>query len=309
MAAGMSEQPHKLSSGDEHAVEAPLRGTVRIGAGRDSRRREASPHAGKFRFATGVLAGLAVAAVAVTLVILSTNQSSGPGTPWSAWSPPDKGLIAARDIADRLAPLYRVSGVNQLDVITVVNLANPAIVNSTNNVIPGLQVTVAPDPRTSAVTVLPGNTIAYNLCGVGGQGCAIGVGAPSSARLLLLRREALELALYTLKYIPGTQNVLAILPPGHTLNTCVGICQNPPTAKSIPIDIAVLFERNELKPFLQVPLAETLPEQFPPTVDQMQSAPEAGLVSQITASGLFTEQMVQAQDGSTLIELKPLPPQ
>jgi hypothetical protein len=41
----------------------------------------------------------------------------------------------------------------------------------------------------------------------------------------------------------------------------------------------------------------------------MGSAPEAGLVDQITARGLFSEKMVQAQDGSNLIVLDPLPPQ
>jgi hypothetical protein len=41
----------------------------------------------------------------------------------------------------------------------------------------------------------------------------------------------------------------------------------------------------------------------------MAKAPEAALVSQITARGLFSEQLQQAQDGSTLIVLNPLPPQ
>ena len=70
------------------------------------------------------------------------------------------------------------------------------------------------NPSSSAVSLLNGNTIAYNLCGIGGKNCAIGIGTPSSARLLLLRREALELALYTFKYVHGVENVVAILPPG-----------------------------------------------------------------------------------------------
>ena len=41
----------------------------------------------------------------------------------------------------------------------------------------------------------------------------------------------------------------------------------------------------------------------------MSSAPEAGLVDQITARGLFSENVEQAQDGSNLIVLNPLPPQ
>ncbi len=41
----------------------------------------------------------------------------------------------------------------------------------------------------------------------------------------------------------------------------------------------------------------------------MPNAPEAGLVDQLTARGLFSEQLQQAQDGSSLIVLNPLPPQ
>ncbi len=96
--------------------------------------------------------------------------------------------------------------------------AQQAAANGTTSNTTGqrLQVAVRPSPTSSQVSLLSGNTIAYNLCGIGGKNCAIGVGKPSTNRLLLLRREALELALYTFRYIGGTQNVVAILPPGHT---------------------------------------------------------------------------------------------
>ena len=52
------------------------------------------------------------------------------------------------------------------------------------------------------------------------------------------------------------------------------------------------------------------PSSFPPTVPEMPwRDPEAGLVDQITAHGLFSERLEQAQDGSNLIVLDPLPPQ
>ena len=76
-----------------------------------------------------------------------------------------------------------------------------------------------------------------------------------------------------------------------------------------PVDIAVLFVRQELSPLLKQPLAQILPEQTPPSVAEMAHAPEAGLVDQLTARGLFSEQLQQAQDGSNLIVLNPLPPQ
>jgi hypothetical protein len=174
-------------------------------------------------------------------------------------------------------------------------------------------VAVRPSSTSSQVSLLSGNTIAYNLCGFGGKDCAIGVGKPSANRLLLLRREALELALYTFKYIGGTQNVVAILPPGHPEQPPT-LSKKPPSAKATqaatkPVDIAVLFVRPELAPLLRDPLVQILPEAAPPTVAQMRKAPEAGLVDQVTARGLFSEQLQQAQDGSNLIVLNPLPPQ
>jgi hypothetical protein len=169
---------------------------------------------------------------------------------------------------------------------------------------------VRTDAKASAVSLLTGSTIAYNLCGIGGSNCAIGVGQTSAARQLLLRREALELALYTFKYIRGTQNVVAILPPGYTTQACTGLCPRPnQRATTEPTDVALLFLHDELRPWVGQPLNQTLPEAFPPTVSQMASAPEAGLVEQITARGLFSEKMERAQDGSNLIVLSPMPPQ
>jgi hypothetical protein len=41
----------------------------------------------------------------------------------------------------------------------------------------------------------------------------------------------------------------------------------------------------------------------------MSSAPEAELVSVVTGQALFRQQAVQAQDGSNVLVLDPLPPQ
>ena len=170
---------------------------------------------------------LGIGAIIVTVsVAVGGRRSAATGPKWSAWQPADDGTLGARDIADFVAPFYRIDSVNQLAVVTVVNLESAAAAAAAQQAAAsgtapsttgsGLQVAVRPSPTSSQVSLLSGNTIAYNLCGIGGKNCAIGVGKPSTNRLLLLRREALELALYTFKYIGGTQNVVAILPPGHT---------------------------------------------------------------------------------------------
>ena len=287
----------------------------------------ASPHAHRFRTATAVLVGFAIGAILIAVAVaVSASRSSArpaPSAAWSSWAPPDSGTLGARDIADHVAPYYRLSAVDQLSVITVVNLESAAASaaqaaaatagttgTASTGTASGLQVAVHPSPTSSAVSLLSGNTIAYNLCGIGGRNCAIGVGTPSSARLLLLRREALELALYTFRYLGSVQNVVAILPPGRTQPQSTLTRTLPTTdAASKPLNVAVLFVRQELSPLLHVPLSQTLPEAVPPTVAQMPTAAEAGLVEQVTGRGLFSEQLQQAQDGSNLIVLDPLPPQ
>jgi hypothetical protein len=315
----MKERPHIVRAADEHVAKAPVQSVVGVSLS-DRSGRESSPHSHKFRVAMGALVGVAIGAIVLAIAVLSNGGgSSAPKVQWSSWSPSDDGALGAREIADHIAPTYRISAVDQLDVITVVNLANAtaaAAASATgSSATNGLQVAVQFDPSTSQVSLLSGKTIAFNMCGVGGKDCAIGIGQPSTERLLLLRREALELALYTFKYISGVQNVVAILPPGHTEQTS-SLTSKPPAsnAKSTPkpVDIAVLFIRDELKPFLARPLTDTFPEQFPPSVpelSQWRNTEEAGLVDQITAHGLFSERLVQAQDGSNLIVLNPIPPQ
>ncbi len=308
----MSKTPPVVRATDEAAADRPLPAALGF-SDRGEARPAPSPHARKFRTATALLAGLAIGAIGIAIGIASTSSSGSSGLKWSSWSPLDSGVQGAREIADHLAPFYRISGVDQLAVVTVVNLGNASQVNPTTGATEGLQVAVRTDPSTSTLSLLSGNTIAYNLCGVGSDNCTIGTGKPSALRLLLLKREALELALYTFKYISGTQNVVAILPPGTTkTSSCTGICATPHAKTTTKrVDIALLFLHDELQPFLSQPLAATLPNQFPPSVPQLplwSQTSEAGLVEQVTARGLFSEQLVQAQDGSSLIELNQLPP-
>lgn len=54
------------------------------------------------------------------------------------------------------------------------------------------------------------NTIQYSLCGLG-PNCSIARKA-SDARAQLLRREALELSLYSLHYVDGIDSTLVLLP-------------------------------------------------------------------------------------------------
>jgi hypothetical protein len=321
----MNEENGIVHSADDGAVGTGVaRSSTHSESSRTHHQSGASPHSGRFRTVTALLVALGVGAVVVAVSVAVGGRHSTPaGAKWSQWQPPDGGTQGAQDIANFVSPFYRIDNANQLALVTVVNLESAASAaaqqqaaasgTAPSGTASGLQVAVRPSQSSSQVSLLSGNTIAYNLCGIGGKNCAIGVGKPSANRLLLLRREALELALYTFKYISGTDNVVAILPPGHTTPQ-PKLSKQPPSSTSAqaapkPVDIAVLFVRPEVSPLLKSPLSQILPEQIPPTVAEMPKAPEAGLVSQITARGLFSEELQQAQDGSTLIVLNPIPPQ
>jgi hypothetical protein len=297
-----------LRAEKEHAAQPP------VGAGAPLALSQATPtdtpgsrHSRKFRAAIAVLvlAGIASLVAAVALTSASRSNDHAGGGSWSDWQPSTSGASGAQEIADFLSPYYRASSAYQLAVVTTVNLNDPSN---------PLEVVIPTSGTSSGFQALnPKTTIAYNLCGIGTKDCSIGVGTPSSNRLLLLRREALELALYSFKYLSDVQTVVAILPPGRSL-TSNRLSAKPPTAgqSSSPtktLNLALAFDRKELEPFLNRPLRTTLPESLPPTVTQMQSAPESELVSVVTAHGLFQERTEQAQDGSNLVVLSPLPPQ
>lgn len=296
-------------SARQHVADPPISGGGReMLSSRDRGYSTPGHKLGRFRWAVVALFMLALCSLAAAVILTatkhhsSTNSATASGAAWSSWRPPDNGLAGAQDIADYIAPYYRATPASQLAVVTVVNLNNPTA---------PVQV-VVPTGSAGAIPLPAGNTIVYNLCGEGSSNCSIGVGKPSTDRLLLLRREALELALYTFKYIGGTQTVIAILPPGHTTEGCTGICSPKLQAHAAavkPLNLALAFDRSELAPWLDHPLRQTLPEELPPTVSQMSNAPEAELVSVITAHGLFSEHVEQAQDGSSVIVLSQLPPQ
>lgn len=292
----------RAESTHEHVAEPPVgAGGRELSATRDRRREERVPLSHRFRWALVALIVVGVGSIGAAIAMTGGARHRATGaSDWSAWQPPDGGLTGAQEIADFIAPLYRATPADQLSVITAVNLDNPS--DPVQVAVPGSAGALLPLPASG--------TIVYNLCGVGSQNCSIGVGSPSSNRLLLLRREGLELALYTFKYISAASTVVVILPPGHTVVGCSGICSKPQEKTKVePLDIALAFDRQELQPYLSAPLSEVLPEEIPPTVSAMPSAPEAGLVSIITARGLFSESTQQAQDGSTVLELTPMRPQ
>lgn len=262
------------------------------------------PHAPRFRIVMAVLAGIAVAAIAVAVVVASRGKnsvSSVSSAHWSSWTPGTSGSAGVSEIAQYVSPYYRVSGSQQLDVITPMRLAQSTAAGTTT----GSGLTIAVNESTSgrqSLSLLNGTTIAYEVCGLGAKHCEL-AGTPSVHRMLLLRREAVELALYTFEYIGDSQNVVVVLPPGHTV-TSGGTNEKGLT-------VALVFLRRDLQPWLTVPLSRTL-QQYPPELSELSpwsKSPEAAFVDQVTAHFLFSSQIEALQEGGSALVLTPLPAQ
>jgi hypothetical protein len=269
--------------------------------------RAQNPHAPKFRLVIAVLLGIAAGAISIAVVVVSRggNNRGAPasGVTWSSWTPDSSGDTGVSEIAQHIAPYYRLSASQQLDVITPIALSQSTAAGTGTG--SGLTVAVSEGSgKSQSLGLLNGKTIAYNVCGLGAKDCEL-AGTPSTSRMLLLRREALQLALFTFKYISGSQNVVVVLPPGHTVTA------GGSSGSGTGVTVAVLFVRRELQPWLTLPFTKTL-QQYPPELSQLTvwtKTQEAGLVDQITAHGLFSSQVESLQEGGSVLVLSPLPAQ
>ncbi len=263
-----------------------------------------APHAHKFRLAGLLLFLVAATAIAGTIVFLVNhdkkhhNGLSAAAAKWSTWHPANSGTEGTTEIADHVAPYYRLSASQQLDAVTPVSMSESNDAGVTTG--SGLTVvvnTASSSSKSENLELLIGKTVAYNVCGLGPSNCEL-AGKASTSRMLLLRREALELALYTFKYEPNVQNVITVLPPGHSANGSA-------------VTVSVLFVRAELKTLLRSPLDSTL-SSYPLEVSELPlwaKTTEAEIVDEITSEGLFSSKVESQQEGGNLLVLTPLPTQ
>jgi hypothetical protein len=239
------------------------------------------------RFLIGYIVVIVMAGAALTAIALMNRTDTSPSSPgrWSTWSPPSDGFQAAREIAAEVARKYKGASGEQLAAIT----ASPGEIQG----LPVRYVAIRAGQRARLqagdVRVLdPGETILYTFCGLGGQrNCAL-PGQPSVGRSLLLRREALELSLYTFKHMEDVNSVISLLPP--------------PAADT---NLAVFLQRDHggIKEALDQPLAATLPSRGPHFVDNIATG-EAEAINRITGLWLFRSGFELAPDQSIVLNLE-----
>ncbi len=205
------------------------------------------PHRYTARFTVIYVAlGLILAGAIVGVVVIALQPGPRQPAAWSSWRPTSSNVAkATQQIVDHVAPEYRMDaagaplvevlpGTPELTRYSKVSTVSTIAIRST---------------ASSQNFRLVSGTTAYQdqFCGLGSY-CSIKGGTPSISRDRLIRREALEIALYTFKYLPQINSLIAYMPP-------------PPGR--LPSTLLFL-ERSAFPTQLSEPLTKTLPLATPP---------------------------------------------
>ena len=249
----------------------------------------------RFGFLMGALAGVMVAAVLVVIAVIAwgrKDSAAGEGlaTNWSRWQPADVTLTdGAQQIADHVGLEYKHANGQQLAKVT----GGP------------LGIGVSLRSSSGEIKSYPGeNGVLYQLNGLGANGSIKG-GTPSTQRLQLVRREALELALYTFRYLPDADMVVTLLPPPppkagtEAASPVSGLLA---TSSADPKELTAIFYRpGDLKQRLQIPLGATLTAVAP--APEKMGGTEGQTVDSLTLPNLFNWSLPASQIGQPSLVL------
>ena len=245
---------------------------------------EERPHRVRFGVIYVALAAILVAAIVGGVVFAS--RSINPSPAWSSWKPKGGGLGAAQRIADHVAQQYRLPNGNQL--VDVISKA-PSLSPPSSATLP-LHYVAVKGTKGSGDQVYPvsgTNSVMYSLCGLGAS-CSIASGAPSVERGTLVRREILELALYTFKYVDGIQHVIAFMPPQPG--------KQP--------QYVIYLRKSDLAEKLKLPLQQTLAKKVP--LPKSIPASEVRTIDATTEPRVYNFSLSQTQNGDAVFVFAPL---
>ena len=221
-----------------------------------------------------------------TFLLLVERPAPPPAPPWSLWrpvaaSPTDR----ATEIADYVAAKYHLPSGHRL--VRVV-LGGPGSATDPIRAV-AIAKSATATKQSDFNIVDASRTMMFVLCGAG-PNCAIREGKASTARAAVLRREALELALYTFKYVPEAQSIVTFFPPKLGAQ---------PT-------YALYFQRDDFHPELDHPLVRTLPHAKEPVRARLPSG-ERKTIDELTTSRVFRFDIERARSGERVLVLAPVP--
>jgi hypothetical protein len=246
----------------------------------------------RWRFSLAYLALAAVAGVGVGVAIMIYQRPADvEEAAWSTWRPTGRETSYADQVADFVARRYRSESGNQLVGV----LAGPPVVEN----LPVQAVAIenrsaVPNARPEIEIFQTGDSVMYTLCGLGEQ-CSIREGEASEERMQLLRRQALELSLYTFKYVEDANSTIVLLPPN------LGDPEDPQDDTAA----ALFLRKQDFGRELGQPLRQTLAEETPPAIAEFDPR-EALIVDRLTEQNLFLYGYQQVPTGGAIIVLSPL---
>jgi hypothetical protein len=235
----------------------------------------------KFSIAYFVLAALVGGAIG-TFALLVERPAPLPPPPWSVWQPTSNDrLVRSQEIGTHIASQYHLPSGNRLVRVVV---GGPVTGDPVQAV--ALAKTTRPTKQSDVLSIVPATgSIMYTLCGNGAK-CAIKEGKPSVARAAVLRREALELALYTFRYVKNVTSVVTFFPPklGDSMS------------------FAVYFDKSSFAAQLDNPLYRTLRTR--PVAVNLTSS-ERKTVDLLTSRRVFHFEFERDNSGQRVLVLAP----
>jgi hypothetical protein len=281
---------------DKAAADAKTAPGNAVGAGvterQESRAERARRDSYRSRFSAFYVVLAMVAGIGVgALLVLVGRGSPAPAPAWSAWEPTGSAERRAAQIGDHIGDQYRLPSGKALVAVTYAG--PPTVTGPDGSSFQVRALAVRPDTTGGRAeaddidTVSAQSSVMYTLCGLG-TSCSIPEGKPSVERGQLLRREALELALYSFRYLDGVDSTLVLLPPRADGQAAT----------------AVFVERSDVRAELDRPLDQTLTAPLTPGVGEIQ-ADEQRVIDRTTRSRLYEYSYLQAQDGSPVMVLTP----
>ena len=245
-----------------------------------------------YRFRFGILYVVLAAIVGAgvgAFIVLATQPGPAKEEAWSSWRPEGRANAYPVEIAQHVGSRYRLPSGKQLVGV----LAGKAEIQDLPLRAVVIQHSASNPTKSDDLEVIEiGSSVLYNLCGAG-EKCSIAEGAPSPERARLLRREALELALYTFKYVEDVDSVIALMPVN---------LGEADTAED-DTSTVVFMQKKDFQRQLAAPLTETLPGRPRSTLDPI----EGQIVDTLTRPRQYLYDIQPTQDLAAIMRLAPIP--
>ena len=188
---------------------------------------------------------LAAAITGLVLVVLQPGHRKPPA--WSAWRPASgSAQKMTTEIADHVGSQYLLSHSGS-QLVAIIPGPPELTQDTTVAKVSTIAIRSSPTSSTFSRIISTSGNLQEQFCGLGAS-CSIGGGKATASRERLLRREALEVALYTFKFVPSVNAVIAYMPP-------------PPGQAASTL---LYLERSNLSQELSKPIRRTLPLTMPP---------------------------------------------